>query len=218
MKQIHKIWCYIFIIFVAQQALPVLAMSDDANEIIKKVKAKFDGLETFRADFSQISYWKLADNVHQQEGAIWLKGKEKFKIETHDQITVSDGKTIWTHSKFNNQVIIDNINKTGGEANLPRDIFLIYSEQYQPSYLQNDKIEDQDCYVLELKSKTEDVFIKFVRLWINQKTLVPIKIEQIDLNNNTNTYLLKNIVIDKPLADNFFHYRIPESVEVIDMR
>ncbi len=196
----------------------LLASVDKANEIITKVKETYENLKTFRAEFTQTSHWKLADNVHVQKGTIWLKGKEKFKIEMEDQAITSNGKIIWTFSQFNNQVIIENVRKTGEEVTLPKNIFLNYSEQYHAKYLQNDKIDNQDCHLLELQSKTEDVFIKYMKIWINTKLLVPIKIEQVDLNNNTNIYVLQNIIINKPIADDFFNFKIPESIEIIDMR
>ncbi len=206
------------IIFVCQQSTLLFPLDNKADEIIKKVKKKYDDLKTFNAEFTQNFHWKLADNLHEQKGKIWLKGKEKFRIETEDQTIVSNGKTIWTYSQFNNQVIIDNLEKSAEEIRLPKDLFFKYSEQYLPNYLQQDKIDNQDCYVLELQAKTEDIFIKYMKMWISTKLLVPIKIEQVDLNNNTNTYILHNIEINNEINDNFFVYKIPDSVEIIDMR
>lgn len=206
------------IAIIFQQSMLLLASDDKANEIIKKVKETYENLKTFSAEFTQTTHWKLADNVHVQKGTIWLKGKEKFKIEMEDQAITSDGKIICTFSQFNNQVIIEKVSKTGAEVTLPKNIFLNYSEQYHAKYLQNDKIDNQDCYLLELQSKTEDVFIKYMKIWINRKLMVPIKIEQVDLNNNTNIYVLQNTTINKPIADDFFNFKIPESVEIIDMR
>lgn len=209
----------VFIVLLAMnhQTPGIVAAENQAEEIIKKVKEKYDKIKIFQADFTQTFHWKLADNIHQQKGTVWLKGKDQFKIETEDQIIVSNGKTLWTFSEFNKQVIIDNIDKSK-EVTLPRDIFLVYSEQYRPSYLGVEKIDDQDCHVLELSGKTDDLFIKHIKIWINMKLLIPTKIEQVDLNENENTYLLTNIQIEKQLASNFFEYRIPDSTEVIDMR
>jgi len=189
-----------------------------ANDIIKKVRKKYDGLSTFYAEFTQTFHWKLADNIHQSQGKIWLRGKDKFRIETDDQTVVSNGKTVWTYSKFNNQVIIDNIKGSSEEVRLPKDIFFNYAEQYQAKYIRKETFESQDCYVLELHAKTEDIFITEMKVWISTKMNIPIKIEQVDLNKNVNTYVLKKIELNKSLDKNFFEYKIPEAVEVIDMR
>jgi len=218
MKCKFKIFLFTLIILFYQQPILLFASDDKASEIIKKVKNKYDEIKTFNAEFTQTFHWKLADNVHEQKGKICLKGKEKFRIETEDQTIVSDGKTIWTYSQFNNQVIIDNLEKSGEDIRLPKDLFFKYSEQYRPTYLQDDKIDNQDCYVIELQAKTEDIFIKYMKIWITMKMVIPIKIEQVDLNNNTNTYILQNVEINNEISDNFFVYKIPDSVEIIDMR
>lgn len=218
MKLKYNILLLVITALTFHQSLLLFASDDKANEIIKEVKKKYDDIKTFNAEFTQTFHWILADNVHQQQGKIWLKGKEKFKIETEDQIIVSNGKTIWTYSRFNNQVIIDNIDKSGQEIRLPKDIFFKYSEQYEPTYFQSETIFDQECHVVELNAKTEDIFIKYMKIWISKKILIPIKILQVDLNKNENTYALKNIQLNKSMPDDFFVYEIPDSVEIIDMR
>ena len=218
MKNISKTLTFLMTIFICVQSLSLFASDKKADEIIKKVKDSYDDLKTFYADFNQNSYWKLADNAHEQKGKIWLKGKDKFKIETEDQTVVSDGKTIWTHSQFNNQVIIDNVEKSGEDVRLPKDIFFKYSEDYTPVFIQDEEIDNQDCSVVELRAKTEDIFIKYMKIWINLKLSVPIKIEQVDINGNSTSYLLSNIQVNDIINDDLFIYNVPDSVEIIDMR
>jgi len=218
MKNNFKVLIVLIMISFIMQSLSLFASDKKADQIIKKVKDNYDDLKTFQADFNQSSYWKLADDVHQQIGKIWLKGKGKFKIETDDQTVVSDGKTIWTHSQFNNQVIIDNVEKSGDDVRLPKDIFFKYSEDYAPVFVQDEKIDNQDCRVIELRAKTEDIFIKYMKIWINSKLSVPVKIEQVDINSNSITYLLSNIQVNDTINDDMFVYKVPESVEIIDMR
>lgn len=217
MNRIYKFLVIIIGFLVMQLGTVALAGDEKSEEIIQKFKTKYDKLKTLQADFTQIAYWKLADNTHEQTGSIWLKGKEKFKIVTPDQSIIANGTTLWTFSEFNKQVIIENMTKSK-DVSLPRDLFLKYSEQYQSKYLGEEVVDNANCYIIGLTGKTEDLFIKSIKIWINMKLWVPAKIEQQDLNNNKNAYLLKNIQIDEPIADAFFDYTPPESVEVIDMR
>ena len=163
MKRIFQTIAYLIIISICHHTLSLFALDNKADEIIRKVKAKYDDFKTFYAEFDQTSYWKLADNVQEGHGKIWLKDKDKFRIETQDQIIVSDGKTIWTFSQFNNQVIIHKVEKSGEEIRLPNDIFFKYSEDYIPVYLKDEKINNKDCFVLELRAKTKDIFINYMK-------------------------------------------------------
>ncbi|MDZ7340658.1 MAG: outer membrane lipoprotein chaperone LolA [candidate division KSB1 bacterium] len=217
MRKIKQIAIIMFLMLSIQPMILAMASDDRAEDIIKKAKNKYDKIKTLKADFVQTFHWKLADNIHQQKGTVWLKGKDQFKIQTADQVVVCNGRTLWTYSDFNKQVIIDHVDKSR-EVTLPRDIFMVYSEQYRPYYVGVEKIDGEECSVLELVGKSEDQFIKQMKIWIHSKLLLPIKIEQLDLNNNENRYVLSNIELDIPLAANLFEYQPPAGVEVIDMR
>lgn len=217
MKPVYKLLWIIICLLIALQGTSILAGDQKSEEMIQKLKSKYDKLKTFKAEFVQTAYWKLADNTHEQKGSIWLKDNDKFKIETPDQVVISNGKTLWTFSQFNNQVIIENMTKSR-DVSLPKDLFLAYSEQYHSKYIGEEMVENDNCSVIELTGKTEDLFIKTIKVWINPKLWVPVKFEQHDLNGNTNAYILKNIQLDVPMADAFFDYIPPASVEIIDMR
>ena len=191
--------------------------SIDAPEIIKKVKQKYDSIESFSADFKQIFKWKLAGETQENAGKVFLKGKDKFRIETEEQLIVSDGNTLWSYSKINNQVIIDNM-KNADEVVLPREIFLKYSQKYRPSLLRKEKLNIFECYVLHLVSKTEDVLIKEMKIWVNTKNWITLKIEQVDINQNVTIYILNNIITNKKIDSSKFIYNVPQNVEIIDMR
>lgn len=194
------------------------AFADEKSKsIIKNVLKKYEESKNIKVDFLQIFNWKLTENISEQKGTIWLQGKEKFKITTEDQTIVSDGETVWSHSKINKQVIIDKVANTE-DINLPRDILLNFSDQYESTYIKNVKIDNKDCFFIELSSKDDEQFIKQVKLWIETKKMILQKIEQVDLNENVNTYILSNFKTNSPINANFFKYEIPDTLEVIDMR
>jgi len=111
------------------------AFADEKSKsIIKNVLKKYEESKNIKVDFLQSFNWKLTENISEQKGTIWLQGKEKFKITTEDQTIVSDGETVWSHSKINKQVIIDKVANTE-DINLPRDILLNFSDQYESTYI-----------------------------------------------------------------------------------
>lgn len=191
--------------------------SIDASEIINKVKKKYETVESFSAEFQQSFKWKLAGETQQQEGKIFLKNFDKFRIETDNQLIVSDGKTLWTYSADNNQVLIDDLSNAE-DILLPRQLFLKFSEEYNPVLLGEEKYNDADCYALRLVAKNEEVFIKEMKIWIQKDSWLTLKIEHIDINENVTIYTLNNILINKKVDDKYFTYQIPPNVEVIDMR
>jgi len=191
--------------------------SIDAPEIVNKVKETYESTKNFSADFKQQFKWKLAGETQENVGKILLKDNDKFRIETEDQVIVSDGATLWTFSKMNNQVIIDNLSNAD-EVVLPREIFLRFSKKYKPLLLGKETLNNTECYVIQLIAESEDVFIKEMKLWIDKTNWLTQKIEQVDINKNITIYSLTNINTDLQIEDKAFDYKIPPNVEIIDMR
>lgn len=189
----------------------------DAGKIIDNVKKKFDDIQNLTADFTQSFKWKLAGETQQQGGKIFIKGKDKFRIETEGQIVVSDGQSLWTFSKSNNQVIIDNVNKAD-EVVLPREIFLKFSENYKPKYVGEEKYNTMTCHVVDLIAKTDNQFIREMKIWVDKDNWLTQQVQHIDINGNMTTYSLSSIKVNQNLKDAVFSFQPPDNVEVIDMR
>ena len=216
MIQNYKIKIGIVLLFFLLPVFLFASSKNDAKAIIKKVLKKYDENKNIKVDFLTF-HWKLTENISEQKGTIWLEGKEKFKIESEDQTIVSDGTTVWIYSNANNQVLIDKV-ANAEDINLPRDILLNFSDDYESLYVKEEKIENQNCFLIELTSRMDDQFIKQIKIWIETKKMILVKIEQTDLNKNVSSYLLSNFKTNVPISANFFKYEIPDTVEVIDMR
>ena len=85
---------------------------------------------------------------------------------------------------------------------------LNFSDDYESVYIEKEKFDKDDCYLIELNSKKDDKFIKKMKIWIATKNYTLLKISQIDLNENENNYLLSNFETDVPISTSFFKYEI----------
>ncbi|MBC8185895.1 outer membrane lipoprotein carrier protein LolA [candidate division KSB1 bacterium] len=217
MNQSNIFFVGLILSIILMANLFVAHADDKAKSIIRDVLKKYEESKNIKVDFLQTFNWKLTGNISEQKGTIWLQGKEKFKIITEDQTILSDGETIWTYSKINKQVIIDKV-ANAEDINLPRDILLNFSDQYESIYVKNEKVNNKDCFFIELSSKEDDLFIKQIKLWIETKKMILLKIEQVDLNENANTYFLTNFKANTPISAKFFKFEVPDTLEVIDMR
>lgn len=188
-----------------------------AKDIVKKVRKTYDEVQTISFNFEQNSEWKLAGTSNTAQGRIFIKGKDKIRIEMPDIITVTNGETAWSYTKSRQQVLINHAKKS--EANLlPSTIILDYSEKYQATLIGEEKAGGLDCYVLELKSKTGDDFYQKMKIWVAKKNWLTQKLQQVDINQNVNTYNLSAIVVDQPIADSQFNFETPAGAETLDMR
>ncbi|MCH9006753.1 outer membrane lipoprotein carrier protein LolA [candidate division KSB1 bacterium] len=193
------------------------AFTKKGKDIIKEVKKKYDGLTSLQADFVQTFKWELVGEMQSVKGTIYLMAGNHYRIETEDQVVVTDGATVWTYSKRNQQVIVDLLDKSE-ESSLPKDLLFKYSEDYTPILLGEVMFDDRKTYQLNLIPKDEDAFIKSMKIWVDASNWFTTKIEQVDINDNVNTYILRNIRENIELDPTIFKFEIPEDAEVVDLR
>lgn len=198
-------------------ALPLTGHANNARDIVKRVKETYESMSSLKADFKQTYVWALAGETQTLEGTMALKAGDKYRIETESQIIVTNGEIVWTYSKTNNQVIIDHLS-TSEENPLPKDLLFKYSEEYQPHLLGEDTLNGKKVYVLNLIPKDEEAFIQSMKVWVNPEHWLTVKIEQRDINDNVNTYVVSNIEQNVALPDSLFVFQAPEKAEVVDLR
>lgn len=197
-------------------ALPVGAPQVDGQAVVRKVRATFESLKTMRARFTQTFEWKLVGESQKTSGTLAAAKGDRYRIETEDQLIVTDGKTVWNYSKANKQVIIDELGKTA-DAPLMRDLMLRYAEGYTAVLKGQEAMGGSDCYVVELRPKGEE-FITAVTLWVDGKLWIPLRVRQIDVNDNVNVYELQDVELNVTLPQSLFTFQPLTGTEVIDMR
>ncbi len=193
-------------------------LSADVTDIIKEIQDKYEDIEYLSAEFVQLEQYKLTGTVNETRGKIFIKDGVQYRLETEDQSVATDGETVWTYSKFNNQVLIDRV-KEGDGSLLPRDLLFKYPRDYLASLLEQVEMNGQDFYIIKLDPK-EGVygFIKTMKIWVNEDDYIIHKIEYMDFNDNVSTFEIQKVDIEKKLPDGLFKFRIKEGMEVVDLR
>ena len=207
-----------FKIIVLLSLLVSLVIAQDESDIIEEVQDLYEDIEYFSADFIQKEQFKLTGSENETKGKIYIKNGTEYRLETEDQIVVTDGKVVWSYSPHNNQVIVDNV-KEGDASLLPRDMLFRYPKNYFSNLLKEEKIGTSKYYVLKMTPK-EDVhgYIKSLKIWVNTESYLINKIEYDDLNDNTSLFQIEKMDIKSELPDSLFIFNPPPQSELIDMR
>ena len=193
------------------------ALAISPSQIVQNVERKFTSTQSVKVAFRETYVWKLTGEDQSLEGELLLEGKDRFRITTEDQVIVSDGKTLWTYSRPAHRVLIDKLTNSEG-ANLPRQILFEYTRDYQVRIEGEEHVLEKACTVLRFTSDTGDVFFPQIRVWVDKREWLPLRVEQTDLNENQTVYLLEDIELDVAVPEGSFQFAIPEGAEVIDMR
>ena len=213
----QRFFSALLIAFCLFVSVAQLTFAQNAKDILKNVKKKYEELQSLKADFEQEYVWELAGETQKLKGTLYLVAGNLYRIETDNQVLVTNGKTVWTFSKENNQVIIDHL-KTTEENPLPKDLLFKYSEEYTPHLVGQEKIDGKVTHVLNLVPRDKDAFVKSMKIWVDASLWLTVRIEQKDINDNLNTYSVRNIQENIKLDPNFFNFKIPEKAEVVDLR
>lgn len=202
-----------FISTIFSSVLP----GSDVDDIVKKVRKKYESIKTLHVEFTMTSYWALTGREETLTGTLSLEGDNRYRIETDTQIIVTDGKTLWTYTKNSNQLIIDRLSPSK-ENPLPRDLLLSYTKDHRAELKGEVTYGGTPCYELIFRPREDDAFIVQTRVMVDKKTWLAVLFEQEDINENRTRYELRKFSINTPLSPSLFTFTAPEQAEIIDMR
>jgi outer membrane lipoprotein carrier protein len=195
---------------------PVRA-GDTPDEILGRVRKKYDSIRDAEVSFSQRTRFAVAKIEHQAHGTLALKKENKYRIEMEDQVIVTDGVTVWSYSVPNKQVLID-VFRQNERTLSPERILSGAPGEYAPTVIGHENIEGADMAILKLAPRGEHMLVASLRLWIDTETWLIRKAEVTDVNGKETTYSVSDIRINTGIPDARFTLKIPEGVEVVDLR
>ena len=177
-------------------AFPAHALT--GAELVEKVQEKFGGLKTLSADFEKTFEWKLAGEVHESKGKLYIERPDKFRIETDGWVMCSDGVSVWAYSEANEQVLVSDASDSA-EALTPQALLFQYAEHFDAEYKKREKLGRRTCYVVELTPKQKGAFVTQMVVWVDKGNGLTRKVSYSDINGNVTTYQLSHVQTDKRL-------------------
>jgi chaperone LolA len=191
-----------------------IAYSQDAQEIIKNVQSKYNTIKDAQASFSQ-SIRYSSGSTQSSSGTIYIQKEDKYRIESKNEVIVTDGVTSWSYSKKKKQVVIDNY-KNDGNTFSPNKFLFNYPENFYSDLEGTETVSGLECYLLKLSPRHKGS-VKSAKIWVDKDDNLIRKIT-INSSESTTTYTLKKITLDAGLGSSKFSFSPPEGVEVIDLR
>jgi len=191
-----------------------VSFAQDAQEIIKKVQSKYNTIKDASATYSQ-SVKYSSGSSQSSSGTIYIQKEDKYRIESKNEIIVTDGVTSWSYSKKKKQVIIDNY-KNDGNTFSPNKFLFSYPENFYSDLESTETISGIECYLLKLTPRHKGS-VKSAKIWVDKDDNLIRKIT-INSSESVTTYTLKKITLDAGLSSSKFTFSPPEGVEVIDLR
>ncbi|NOX37002.1 MAG: outer membrane lipoprotein carrier protein LolA [Calditrichaeota bacterium] len=188
------------------------------DKIISAVQKKYRSLQTLRIEFRQISRFQLTKTESEIYGTLLLSGKDKFRLETEDQVMVSNGETFWRYNKLDQQVLIDYPKKEDQEV-LFRDFLYDIKDKYFAELVEEKKDGKKKIFVVKLIPKESDQsFFTSIKVWLEDKSWKIRRVVYRDYNDNETEFQIEHMELNPQFSPATFEFAPPEGVEVVDLR
>ena len=206
---------FLHLAVITWSLFPSGVLAQSANEVLDRMKDALKKEKSISIAYVQSYKWKSSNSGSSSAGKLDMQDLTKFRLYTDEQTVVSDGESIWSYTPFNKQVIINNIDKSGGTI-LPGDFLSDYPKDYKTKLLDDDKFEGE--YLLELKPKDSSSFVTAIRIWLDGEDYLIRSIEYIDINHNVTLWEITEINLNPEFDASHFKFKSPSGVETVDLR
>lgn len=205
------------LIFLFILSCAFLYGADDSEKILSKLKNKYESVKDITADFTQDVTFGISKMQQKIEGTIRIKKGNKYRIELEKQTIVTDGKTVWSYSHLNNQVIIDKF-KDDPKSLSPDHVLINVPKNYYSVFIGNESLLNKKTSIIKLTPKDDKSLVKFMKVWVDVDEYLMRKIEIVDVSDNVNIYIIKSIKLNTGIPDDVFIFEVPTGVEKVDLR
>ena len=197
---------------VALMAVPFAgqARAQTSDAVLDRLRARYESMDALRAEFTQ----RIGDA--EMVGTLALRG-DAYRIDTGDQILVTDGTTSWVYSKPDNQLLVNDA--VADETTFsPADFFTHYPDRFHVTVEGQEAIGGVRHDRLRLVPKTDNAFLREVTLYVRSTDALPTRAVLADGNGTTVTFDLRDVEVNPRLSDDTFRFVAPDGAETVDLR
>jgi outer membrane lipoprotein carrier protein len=190
---------------------------DTAQDILKKVRDKYDSVTDAEIKFQQRVRMPVGKLEQSTAGTLLTKKGNKYRVELEQQTIVTDGVTVWSYSAVQQQVLVDRFEQD--ERSLSPDRILSgEAADLAPALIGREKLGKMETVVLKLTPRDETALLKWLKLWVSDSDWLVRKAELVDLNGKETVYQVLDIKVNAGIPDARFTFVAPAGVEVVDLR
>ena len=189
--------------------------TDEMGELLNKIEQSYANLNDLQMSFKKETESQIFTKSEATRGSIFIKQPNKFRLESSEEVIVSDGKFLWNYAKTLNQVTKQNLKK-GQEfsfLSFVKDI----QDKYQVELSGSEKVEGVECRRIILSPRQKGTDFEKLTLWVDGKIYLIRKMETEDLRANVTTFRFAGIKVDTKLKDGKFLMQLPKKAELVDL-
>ena len=208
----------VFILLLTQYTM--CQQDPDARKILDIVAEKTKSYKSIQADYELIIEDRKEDIQSDSKGQIIIK-KNKYKLESAESIVFYDGKTMWTYTQDNEEVVVtepDTIDENF--LSNPAKIFYFYNRDFKYRYVGEVIAEKAKMHEIHLFPVNLDQPYSRIKLYIDTNKDILSAISIVGKDGVDYNITLTNYITDKDFDDSIFIFDRSKykKAEIIDLR
>lgn len=203
---------------IAVMILAVGAAALTPNSALKKVRKKYHKVISMQAEFREVFEWEMTGERSIRSGSLVVTADNRFRFDTPEQLLISDGENIFRYNRVKKRIIIEPVGEDDGQL-LPQKLLLDFADGFKAVSLSSLTVDSREGFRLDMTAEDpETTLLSSATLWVTSDDLVVHRLKLLDLNSNSTTYYLSNIIFDQPIDTSVTAFTPPEGVELFDLR
>jgi len=193
----------------------------DATRLLNKLKAKYEGFENMKMDFSLEIEFPEEDKIV-QTGNIFREGK-KFYMDFEQQSVISNGDKVWIHLKNNNEVQIYDAEAMADEENFisPENLLKLYDSDAFVFAISDELTKDgRTMAYIECKPIDKDSEFSKLRLTLDTKNVDMVSVKAFSKDGSRYTFINEALKSNLDIPSSKFEFNAADfpDIYVEDMR
>jgi outer membrane lipoprotein-sorting protein len=192
------------------QASPSAASPSAADQLVRRVQARYAEIRTLRGQFEQSVGGQTIS------GTLTLRG-DAYRIELPGQTLVSDGATAWSYTPADEVVLVSTA-ADDAQSIQPGRFFTEFPERFTARRLAPTTVGGVRMERLGLTPVSPDDAVATATLFVRASDLVPVRLEATAAGGGQITLALRDVEINPSVGAGTFRFTPPAGAEVVDLR
>jgi len=161
----------------------------EATRLMNKLKAKYEGFDNLKMDFSLEIEIPEEDKII-QKGHIFQEDK-KFYMDFEQQSVISNGEKVWIHLKNNNEVQIHSAEALAEEENFmsPENLLKLYESDAYIFAISDEMVKDgRTVAFIECKPIDKESEFSKLRLTVDTKDIDMVSVKAFSKDGSRYTF------------------------------
>lgn len=221
MKKTHILISVFILLFSVISAQVELVKDPAAKKILDAFSKKASQSKGVRIKFTYTTDNRQNNYHDTKKGYVFLEG-QKFKVIIPKTEIISDGKSVWTYMKEDNEVTISETDTSEVSIFNPGKLFTAYKHGFKYLLIGEETIENIKYNVIDLYPEdTENSPYSIIRMKIDKKTNELYSIKTSGKSGLDYTFKVIEYKSNIKLPENLFKFipsKYPKDIEITDMR